>query len=437
IDGGQTFGDLQLLLVELERALRATLDDEARLARLVEAVFDGHATKAQAAELAEELDSAWQQRRIELDQAETSSKYGYTRLDAFGNILNRSLLLAGGEGNRIEPNAPVSYPYLWDTPQHDYVEWNGSSPNPQEGALARNVGEVIGVFGSVDVAHKYRRLGLLDGGYQSSVNTRNLRRLEQHIAKLTSPQWADFLPPIDAALAGRGRALYEQHCIACHEDIERASPDRMVRVQMASLEAIGTDPLMARNAVMLTGKTGRFEGEPRFYLAGEELGAEAPVLYVANHIMGGVLKNNFLDILFAQREASRMGHTVRHPPKYLDGAVMPDGEAVSERALLAYKARPLNGVWTSAPYLHNGSVANMYQLMLPAEERYQSFHVGSREFDAAVLGFSTRASADSFLFDTALPGNSNAGHEYGTGAYGQPRLSHDEILAVIEYVKTL
>ena len=53
--------------------------------------------------------------------------------------------------NQKECNAPVSYPFLWDTPFHDRVQWNGSAPNTilDLGNLARNVGEVLGVFGTV------------------------------------------------------------------------------------------------------------------------------------------------------------------------------------------------------------------------------------------------------------------------------------------------
>ena len=48
------------------------------------------------------------------------------------------------------PNAPVSYPFLWDTPRHDYVQWNGLTENSGLKAIARNAGEAIGVFGTLD-----------------------------------------------------------------------------------------------------------------------------------------------------------------------------------------------------------------------------------------------------------------------------------------------
>ena len=104
---------------------------------------------------------------------------------------------------------------------------------------------------------------------------------------------------------------------------------------------------------------------------------------------------------------------------------------------MAYKARPLNGIWTSAPFLHNGSVPNLYQLLLPANERVKHFHLGTWAFDPKNEGYVDVATDNDFMFDTSLPGNSNAGHEYGTGIYGKPALTEDERWALVEYMKTL
>ena len=49
-----------------------------------------------------------------------------------------------------------------------------------------------------------------------------------------------------------------------------------------------------------------------------------------------------------------------------------------------YKARPLAGMWATAPFLHNGSVPNLYYMLVPAAERPKKFFVGHREFDPAV-----------------------------------------------------
>ncbi len=110
------------------------------------------------------------------------------------------------------------------------------------------------------------------------------------------------------------------------------------------------------------------------------------------------------------------------------------------QAPLAYKVRPLNGIWATPPYLHNGSVPTVYDLLSPASERPTKFYLGNREYDPVKLGYRTEELANGFAFDTSLPGNSNRGHEFSDdkrdGVIG-PKLSPDERKALIEYIKTL
>ena len=437
IDGGQAMLDLPLFLEHLEKSLSATISNNEKSARLATRFYRGKPTQKELLELKNLLQKEYAQVSDNNRRNHTDTSYGYTRLDAFGAILNKGLELTGVEGNFNEPNAPTSFPYLWDTPQHDYVEWNGSQSNSDIGALARNVGEVIGVYGRVATTPS-TWLYFYDAGYPSSVHTRNLRAVEKKVSKLQSPLWPDFFPAIDQEQAAQGRKLYEQYCLGCHQDIDRTDPKRKIKVRMSSLEKIGTDPKMAENVLELRGKTGIFEDKPRFYFVGSIMGAEEPALFVANHLMGGVLRNNPLQSLLAIRDAKKMGHPEEiHPPKYLDGEILERGEEVSDRALLAYKARPLNGIWTSAPYLHNGSVPNLYELLLPAAQRSETFYTGSWEFDPVKVGYVNRPDAGAFMVDTNLPGNGNAGHEYGTGGDGLPPLSDADRLALLEYMKTL
>lgn len=111
------------------------------------------------------------------------------------------------------------------------------------------------------------------------------------------------------------------------------------------------------------------------------------------------------------------------------------------RGPLAYKARTLEGIWATPPYLHNGSVPNMYELLSPVAERSKRFWTGSYEFDPVKLGYVTsQSNGNYFLLDTSIIGNSNNGHEFndgkGPGIIG-PKLTHDERMALIEYLKVL
>ena len=108
------------------------------------------------------------------------------------------------------------------------------------------------------------------------------------------------------------------------------------------------------------------------------------------------------------------------------------GAANAFQAIEEYRARPLNGIWATAPFLHNGSVPDLVELLKPPAERPAKFYVGNWEFNPARLGFnwSSELPGTSEL-DTSITGNSNAGHDYGT------HLSDPDRLALIEYLKTL
>ena len=437
IDGGQAMADLPLFLTAVTKAMQATLADNQKFARFSDRILGKSADNQKQVQLRTRLENQLRLRKDYGRRHHTNVPYGFSRLDAFGSILNKGLYLSGEKDNFNSPNAPTSYPYIWDTPQHDYVEWNGSQTNSSLGALARNVGEVIGVFGEIET-EPGSWLGLYDSGYSSSIRAAELRKLEKTVAKLHSPLWPDFFPAIDQDKVAKGRVLYEEHCIQCHLDIKRTDPNRKIKVRMSSLGEVQTDPLMAKNAVEHRGRSGIFQDRLRFYTVGEKLAEEAPALYIVNNVMGGVLKNNPLQVILAKRDASALGHPEEiHPPKYLDGEFVERGKEVANETLLAYKARPLNGIWATAPFLHNGSVANLYELLLPAAQRSKVIYLGSLEYDTKKVGYLNQSSPKAFELDTTLPGNSNAGHEYLKGEYGQEPFSEEEIWALVEYMKGL
>jgi hypothetical protein len=93
-----------------------------------------------------------------------------------------------------------------------------------------------------------------------------------------------------------------------------------------------------------------------------------------------------------------------------------------------------DGLWLRGPYLHNGSVPTLADLLSPPAERPARFWRGYDVIDAVRVGFvSTGPEAErvGVAYDTSAPGNSNAGHAYGT------TLSADEKRALLEYLKTL
>ena len=386
-----------------------------------------------------------------------------------------------------EANAPVSYPFLWDIAQSDYVQWNGLAANEGLGPLGRNTGEVIGVFATLDWHEdeqewwqfwKWGRdfsLSAFASGqsnkkehvdFQSSIDKVNLNRIESHLKYLQSPRWQEVqfadgstLPPIDTSLLNRGEELYAAYCAACHELIDSRAWDRRIISKMMSTDKVGTDPTMAANSMNYTGSSGNFQHIYQDTSVGQVLvQAEAPAVQVLTAATRGVIATpdddkwlirRWLDWLYTLG-SSFFDNEIK--PSIKNGDYKPDTTANPYASLEAYKARPLNGIWATAPYLHNGSVPTLYDLFLPkkrpgdpdeGEYRPDTFRVGCRKLNTDKVG-TTCGDNQGNLFDTALKGNSNAGHEYASGktpvtsgAAPLPALSKEDRLALIEYLKTL
>jgi hypothetical protein len=100
-----------------------------------------------------------------------------------------------------------------------------------------------------------------------------------------------------------------------------------------------------------------------------------------------------------------------------------------------YVSDPLDGIWLRAPYLHNGSVPTLRDLLEPPEKRPNEFYRGYDVYDPVNVGFVSNVPSEGgrvfFKYDTSVPANGNGGHVYGTG------LTADEKRALLEYLKTL
>jgi hypothetical protein len=364
-------------------------------------------------------------------------RYGYARLDAFGAILNEICATAiEVPENRQPSDAPASYPFLWETPQLDWVQWNGSANNP----LARNVGEALGVFAHFSLTAQNDA-----DRFRSTVNVRNLFELEQLVDRVRAPPWPQaHLGRIDRDKAARGALLFEQNCAKCHGvrgangrfplTAPNAAGHQFINTIMVPLEEIGTDDRLALNFLRHVARPGPLKSYLPPPLA--ELPA-VPRLVLLRTAAKKIIERKLAEIrppLDAEQLGRLTGFHDDTPP--------------TEKHLKGYKARPLEGVWATAPFLHNGSVPNLYQLLLPADKRVRKFHVGSLQFDAKHVGFSTEPVEGTFEFRThddagkPIAGNSNAGHAgpWYTQLKGESGAFRDfsdaERWELIEYMKT-
>jgi hypothetical protein len=192
--------------------------------------------------------------------------------------------------------------------------------------------------------------------------------------------------PIDAARAARGKVVFERTCARCHGSY---GPGGRYPNKRIPLDEIGTDPTLAT--------------------------AFAPE--GAAH---------YLQSWFAAEHG-------------------PTGEKYHGLGGGGYQAPPLDGIWASAPYLHNGSVPTVYHVLKStARPKFftRSFRGEKDDYDPVRLGLrvtvlhepadpGSPAIALRKVYDTTQPGRGNGGHLFGD------KLTDEERMAVVEYLKTL
>ncbi len=423
VDGGTTLADMIGFQSRLVSALRATLNEEAKFDRFAKRVLGKNPAAGKTAALRERVG---RQLTMMADWEATSRPAhptGFGIWDAVNILLNQinGTAIAAPDNYRV-PSTPVSYPSVWATDTYESLLWNASVHN----SLLRQTGEVIIVFGKADITAGPKGLT-----FETSADVKALGEVYNHLKKLKPPAWpADVFGPINAAQAKRGKEIYlAQKCADCHplRPYPQTEPNalgyRFVKTTATPIKEVGTDPSYAEYFVRRTAVPGR--AAPAFKGTMFE---NQPVMPAA------VL---FLGLLTALTESELATYSPEEKVKLLGGRPLPTLPKTPAElnqlvaSLLVYKATPLEGIWATAPYLHNGSVPTLYELLLPPEKRSKSFHLGNREFDPREVGYVTGPGKGLYKYDTTLPGFSNAGHDYGT------KISDEDRRALLEFLKSL
>jgi hypothetical protein len=470
IDGAPAKTDAQNFLADLLAASRATLAEPARFDAFAKAVLGPGYTVAKAAQVKDGLGKWVAQFGEFMDiSLPAAMPWGPGRLDAFGMIFNRIAARdLGIRDNYKVADAPVRYPFLWNASRQDRTQWNGGVQNGLYiQALGRNTGEVLGVFADF-APHRLVPATPLTPAIidfkNNSVNFAGLQTLEEKIAVLRPPPWPREIFGLDESLAAKGKPLFDANCGSCHA--VQASPD-LPGLWRTPILAVGTDPKMLLNS-QRTAEPGLMLGA---LMPPPAIGARIgdPVKagdLLATAVVGSQLAEAFLPPIPSPAKVAESGvfralrkdFAEHFPGENLDALLDPrlfargKLDTLTElRAFInarlsnmfkpplavagaAYESRVLNGVWAVAPYLHNGSVPNLWELMKLAKDRKSTFKVGSRVFDPKNVGYATEDSpfkTGAFVADPGnANGNGNGGHEFGAG------LSDDERWAIIEYLKT-
>ncbi|MCB1858966.1 MAG: cytochrome c [Gammaproteobacteria bacterium] len=225
------------------------------------------------------------------------------------------------------------------------------------------------------VEERNRNASFGTGATPPTLDRSSIKRMENWLLDAQPPAWP--FGKIDPALSARGKDLYQRYCLDCHG-------------------TSGTD------------FTGKYVGT---VLPIEEIGTD-------RHRLDSFTRPLALNLatVYAGYGDERFSHF---------------------RKTNGYANMPLDGIWLRAPYLHNGSVPTLRDLLEPSDSRPRLFYRGNDLYDPENVGFVSDLPAEGekryFLFDSSVPGNSNSGHE--GPAYGTD-LSSDDKRALVEYLKT-
>lgn len=464
VDGGPAIVDFESFLTDLNQAVLAVLADDAAFLAFADKVLGSTAGDPARQALKAEV-VIWSNRLNTLiTRSLPEPLWAPARLDAVSMIFNRLAGLDLGPesedylipDNIAAADAPARYPFLWNASRQDFTQWPGFAENGNEFlALSRNLGEVYGVFGEFHPTVQ-SGLSVLNRDYTSdnSANFDGLYKLEDLIIDIGPPVWPWA---IDDGLAAEGETVFnlstdQGGCVDCHG--RKPGQRRGLTPTLATpILAAGTDTREC-NILTRTVQTGTLNGASIPLLI-PALGAEAPAFNVlAISVIGAIAQHSFSlmsesdqAIIMAagpealgEAEASPQIQSFQQLIGELRGA-FPITDA--DRAMLTanaasackYESRVLEGIWAAAPYLHNGSVPTLADLLKSAADRPASFQPGPN-YDIENVGMAVEQQMFGQTITTTGcdqidSGNSRCGHDWGTG------LTDAQKRALLEYLKSI
>jgi processive rubber oxygenase RoxA-like protein len=473
IDGGPALVDFQAFLAELDTAVGQVLVSEAAFAKFAAAVFQNDAPPSlDIIALRRDVDNWYLRYHAIMSKALPASGWGLGRLDAVGMIFNRVSGLDIGQpptflipDNIRVADAPARYPFIWNAPKQDQTQWPGFADNGSDTlGLARNVGEVLGVFATFQPKRQGPTVNFLNG---NSANFDGLSHLEGLVKKIAAPRWPW---PIDLALAAEGKRIFDRPtanggCTGCHGIMSGRVRFPFNQTWATPVQNVGTDTRQY-DILGWTAKSGALKGVYIPLVTSELKETDLSVNILATSVIGSIAEQVLtfggggtagVQVAAAADPAAPAGSPgpTPLPPALRDlngafkvpPAVMgapdvrmrlglePSLTAATPPPKGAYEARVLLGIWAAAPYLHNGSVSTLAELLKPSAQRKPQFDIGA-DYDIQEIGLASIQAQPGYVRVTTdcadlNSGNSRCGHDFGTN------LGDTEKKALLEYLKTL
>jgi len=463
IDGGPAIVVFQSLMADLDTSVGGLLKDQPGFDAFAASVLGGTPAKAQSDALKADVQTwftpyhtivqcALPQQTdpsVKCNDPSAPQAWGPSRLDAVAMIFDRVAGLdIGKTANHIiqtnigRANAPTRYPFLWNAGRQNKTQWPGFAPNGTPAtAVIRNVGEVLGVFGRF---YPTQAIPGFASYKDNSVNMAGLLKLETLIDSLTPPA---FRWPVDKALAQKGAQIYKwtveqgAGCESCH-GIQLVDPMLPASLWKTPVLNVGTDTAEWQ-VLGRTVNTGVLAGS-RMPLFTAPLANPAEASSALGNAVLGIMSEHIGEIAIYDLDHSTLGTGSNSVlTKTIDvGTEIAASLTQPKTAPGSYESRVMHGIWAAAPYLHNGSVPTLADLLKPAKDRPTSFKIGPNYDPTGDVGLAKDQTKFDFTLQTgcvaptdprakALYGNTNCGHEYGVN------LTPDQKRALLEYLKTL
>jgi hypothetical protein len=406
IDGGPAFVNNEKYIKDLESALSVTINNQDQLEHFLDRVIsasisngdpvinDRNALRNKVIRFQQNLS---QFNQLSLPNADM---WGLGRTDALNQIFNRvagidispypdSMIIS----NIAIADKPVRFPFIWNMQYQDYTQWGATSVNGNSNqALLRNTAECLGVGAQF---RPVPNSSMPDGFDYLAVNTMNfsgLLALEGYINKMGAPKWPWS---VKNSLAAQGANIFTANCSSCHGKTAGEPRPPSTTTWATPAVNVGTDSWYF-NSLTRTASPG---------VLSSLFPAVGPLGIISKTVTQKILQQYQPSITF----------------------ILSSNSAGAGK----YESRVMEGIWAAAPYLHNGSVPTLEDLLKPASQRPSTFFVGVN-YDTLKVGLSVNQPLQAgYQFNTSTVGNSNAGHEYGT------QLSTQDRAALIEYLKTL
>ncbi len=279
--------------------------------------------------------------------------------------------------------APICVPHLFGNAEFEFFHCDSNTTSIMDRNMAQGVALGADVY---------------EDGNSTSIIPRNVNEADLLLEKIQAPQWPEIFPPLDQTLAEQGKTLFEK-----------------------KIHSVDGTMMSCQDC------------------HGKKEGKTIPI----DHVKTNPIRWATFNVKTPERDGPEMLMQLWDKVKLVKSATMQLHNVPNEewqswerkepiwRTSDGYVARYLAGIWASPPYLHNGSVRTLYQLLLPEDQREKSFYVGSRKFDPKEVGYSNTPGPMAFEYDTSKAENTNTGHNFGA------HLTDDERYALIEYLKSL